>query len=81
VLRLDERGSGKLAADMAGPGLLIAVVLVVIGAFLAYWGVGTVDNIWGYQDSPDWVYLMYGVPLLLAGVLCLAGAAKIIRRR
>jgi hypothetical protein len=57
------------------------LALVAVGAFLAWWGWAIVDNIWGYADSPDGVYLMFGLPLIAAGICCLVGAALVVRRR
>jgi TRAP-type C4-dicarboxylate transport system permease small subunit len=62
--------------------VVFALALVALGAFLAWYGWTIIDNIWvGYQDSSDWTYLTYGLPLIAAGVICFAWAARIVRRR
>jgi hypothetical protein len=57
------------------------LALIAVGAFLAWWGWAIVANIWGYADSPDWVYLTFGLPLIAAGICCFVGAALAVRRR
>jgi TRAP-type C4-dicarboxylate transport system permease small subunit len=74
-----EVGSGSRLTPVR---VVIALALVALGAFLAWYGWTIVDNIWvGYQDSSAATYLTYGLPLIAAGVLCLAGAVRIVRRR
>jgi TRAP-type C4-dicarboxylate transport system permease small subunit len=55
--------------------------LVALGAVLAWYGWIIVDNIWGEGDSSAEAYLMFGLPLIVLGLCCLAGAALVVRRR
>lgn len=57
------------------------LALAVLGAILAWYGWTIVDNIWGPGDSSDEAYLMFGVPLIAAGICCVVAAALTVRRR
>ena len=46
---------------------------------LASWG--PLQNLFSYQDSPTWVYFVYGLPLLAIGVGCMVAGVLSLRRR
>ncbi len=56
------------------------LVLIPFGGFLTWYGWTIVDNIWGPGDSPDWAYLLFGLPFIVLGVSCVVGAALAYRR-
>jgi len=42
--------------------------MAALWALLALYGWRTLNDIWGPEDSPSWAYLMFGLPLIAAGV-------------
>jgi hypothetical protein len=54
--------------------------MAALWALLALYGWRTLNDIWGPEDSPSWAYLMFGLPLIAAGVGGVTGAALIARR-
>ena len=61
--------------------VLLAFLLFVTAAILAWWGVATVDNIWNsYKDSTDWTYLMFGLPLIGMALVCVVSGVVMLRR-
>jgi hypothetical protein len=61
--------------------LVAACWLLALGVGFAWYGWSIVDNIWGAGDSPAWAYVMFGLPLIVVGICCLAAAGFLIRRR
>lgn len=60
----------------------VALGLLVFATALFLTALGPLHNLWAdYQDSPDSTYLLFGLPLVVAGLICLAGAARLFRGR
>lgn len=63
-------------------GKIVAIAaLLPLGGALVWYGWTIVDNIWGSGDSPSWAYVMFGLPLIVAGICCLAAVVYVMRRR
>jgi hypothetical protein len=61
--------------------LVRAGLLFVLGALLAIGSWGPLSNLFSdYQDSPAWVYWLYGGPLLLLSGACFVGSWRSLRR-
>ena len=59
----------------------LAMCLVVVGCVLAYLSYGPLHNLWSeYQDSPFWVYLTFGLPLLAGAAASWWFACTLLRR-
>ena len=59
-----------------------AIVFFAAGVLFGLLAVGALRNLWAdYQDSPAWVYVLYGSVAGLGGLLCLALAARSLRGR
>jgi hypothetical protein len=59
-----------------------AGLLFVLGLAFALASWGPLQNLFSdYQDSPTWVYLEYGLPLLALGVGCMVAGVLSLRRR
>ena len=66
---------------MAGARVVFALILLGLAAVFFVASYGPLHNLWAeYQDSPNSTYLLYGLPLIAAGVACVAGAAAMLRR-
>ena len=60
---------------------LLASFLVAIGLVAGTWAYSVLKNLWAdYQDSPTWIYLLIGLPLLAFSVAALVGAVAALRR-
>ena len=60
--------------------LAMLSLIVAVGAGLV--AAGALQNLFAdYKDSPDWVYLMLGLPLALASAAFLIVAVLLIRQR
>ena len=59
-----------------------AAVLIVIAVCATMLSWGALRNVFAdYQDSPLWVYLLFGVPWLALACVSFAGAVFLLRRR
>ena len=59
---------------------LLAGLLIVVGCLLAVVSWGPLQNLFSSDgDSPVWVYLVYGVPILALAVGAFAGATRLLR--
>lgn len=59
---------------------LLAAVLIVVGCLLAILSWGPLQNLVSDDgDSPVWVYLVYGIPLLALAFAAFAGGARLLR--
>lgn len=57
------------------------MALGAVGVFLLYMSWGPLENLFvDYQDSPTWVYLMYGAFFAVPGVALLGLGAWLLRR-
>ena len=57
---------------------VLLLVLALAFALLAY---ESLSKLWGYQDSPSWIYIAYGTVAALLTVVCLAAGARSLKRR
>ncbi len=56
-----------------------ALIVIALSAALLSWG--PLKNVFaGYQDSPFWVYLLFGVPWPALACVATAGAVLLLRR-
>ena len=61
--------------------LLSVLPALAGGAWLLHQGwTGPLDNLFGYQDSPAWVYLLVGATYVLPGLALLAYGAWTLAR-
>jgi hypothetical protein len=59
-----------------------AGLLLVLGVLFAVGSWGPLHNLVSdYQDSPTWVYWLYGGPLLALALICFAGSWLALRGR
>ena len=56
------------------------VLFFVLGLIFALLAYEVFSKLWGYQDSPLWLYIAYGSVAALVSVVCLAVAAESLRR-
>jgi hypothetical protein len=57
-------------------GALLLVLAPVFG-ILAY---ESLSKLWGYRDSPTWIYITYGTVAALLAVVCLTAGVRSLRR-
>jgi hypothetical protein len=55
----------------------LLLVLAPVFAFLAY---ESLSKLWGYRDSPTWIYVTYGTVSAVLAVVCLAAGVRSLRR-
>jgi hypothetical protein len=83
VARQDDNAARYRRHEPEGPLRWAAAALLacvaVASAFPAY---GALSNLWAdYQDSPAWVYVLFGGPFAVLSVAALVGLALLLRRR
>ena len=62
-------------------GVMKAVLFLALAPAFALLSFESLSKLWGYQDSPSWIYIAYGSVAGLLAVVCLALAVKSLRRR
>jgi len=60
--------------------LVAATLAAGAGLVLVYGSWGPLGNLFGYRDSPVWVYLLFGGLLLVPGLALLGWAIRTLRR-
>ena len=62
-----------------GVQYVLTLILAVAAVFFGSWAYEVLENLWGYQDSPAWVYLSFGLPLAALSVAPIAGIVCLLR--
>jgi len=57
--------------------MVVFLLLAIVFALLAY---GALSKLWGYQDDPEWVYIVYGIVETFLAAVCLTAAVRSRRR-
>jgi hypothetical protein len=58
-----------------------AVLFLALAPTFGLLSFESLSKLWGYQDSPSWIYITYGTVAGLLAVVCLALAVKSLRQR
>jgi hypothetical protein len=58
-----------------------AVLFLALAPTFGLLSLESLSKLWGYQDSPSWIYITYGTVAGLLAVVCLALAVKSLRQR
>ena len=58
----------------------LALMLAAVAVFFGLWAYDLlVEQLWGYRDSPSWLYLSLGLPLAAISLASIVGIALLLR--
>jgi hypothetical protein len=82
VARQDDNAPRYRRHEPAWLRWVAAAFLACVAVAFAFPAYGALSNLWAdYQDSPAWVYVLFGGVSAVVSVASLVGVALLLRRR